>query len=83
MGLMILDKLFWASVLGGLVVTSVTDGIHNPGSLHPKGFAADIRSRDIPADVKDWLLRDCKRELGEQFDLVVENDHWHLEFDPD
>lgn len=29
------------------VVTSLTDGSHNPGSLHPKGRAADVRIKQI------------------------------------
>lgn len=28
-------------------VTSLTDGSHNPGSLHPKGYAADIRIKNV------------------------------------
>jgi hypothetical protein len=30
-----------------LIITSMTDGEHNPGSLHPKGLAADFRVKHV------------------------------------
>jgi hypothetical protein len=30
-----------------LVITSLTDGNHNPGSLHPRGRAADFRVKHV------------------------------------
>lgn len=66
-----------------LVVTSLTDGQHMPDSLHYKGLAADIRTRDIP----DVLLRSVHGSLSSVlspmgFDVILEKDHIHLEFDP-
>lgn len=65
-----------------LVVTSITDGSHMANSLHGFGLAADIRSRDIPKDKLDFVVASCRRALGKEFDLVVEADHLHLEYDP-
>lgn len=63
-------------------VTACRDGKHMEGSLHYKGFAVDIRSRDIRNENGAALMATCKEALGAQFDLVIESDHWHLEFDP-
>lgn len=67
-----------------LVVTSMTDSHeHRPGSLHNKGLAVDIRTRSIPHD----LLRSVHGSLvsvlsGLGFDVVLEKDHIHIEFQP-
>ena len=65
-----------------MVITSVKDGKHGRASLHYVGQAGDLRSRDLkPAD---WELvaEEIKIALGPQFDLVLEPDHFHLEFQP-
>lgn len=64
------------------VITSCKEGKHMDKSLHYKGLAVDIRSRDIPLQTAAALIATCKEALGAQFDLVVEGDHWHLEYDP-
>ncbi len=52
------------------------------GSLHYAGAAIDIRTRDIPlADVQKLIAR-IKACLGEDFDVVLETDHLHLEYQP-
>lgn len=66
-----------------LVVTSLTDGKHKPNSLHYSGLAVDLRTRDIPTD----LLRSVHRSIHDflnplGYDVVLEPDHIHLEFDP-
>lgn len=62
-------------------ITSVMDGLHKEGSLHYKGLAFDLRTRDFTNDKKTFAshLQAC---LGAQFDVVYENDHIHVEFDP-
>lgn len=67
----------------GLVVTSGRDGAHRPGSLHYTGNAVDIRTRDLsPAAQKDFheYLKGLLDRLG--FDVVLERDHLHIEWDP-
>ena len=74
-----------------LVITSGLDGEHNatsarhPRSLHYEGLAWDLRlpSRSTSkaqddADVKAALAS----ALGPEFDVVLEGDHLHVEFDP-
>ena len=65
-----------------LVVTSLEDGNHMKGSFHYVGRAADLRTRDIPPDVCKQLVRDIKASLGNDYDVVLEKDHIHLEYDP-
>lgn len=65
-----------------LVITSLSDGTHKQGSLHYRGYAADLRTRDIPPQNVPTLVRDLRRSLGTDFDVVVEGDHIHIEYDP-
>lgn len=63
-----------------LMITSGVEGKHMAGSLHYKGMALDLRlppAAKIPATV--LALRGS---LAEQFDVVLEVDHIHVEFDP-
>ncbi len=80
-----------------LTVTALTDGQHNPGSLHCKGLAVDIRLRDLtsPADASQFYEA-LKTSLdNEGFDIVLEGEnpgetttpfttgeHVHAEYDP-
>jgi hypothetical protein len=63
-------------------ITSCSDGKHGPNSLHYSGKALDIRTRNVmPLDLPG-IVKDIKESLGEQFDVVLEGDHIHVEFDP-
>lgn len=64
-----------------LVITALTDGKHMEGSLHYKGRAADFRTRDIPIPVVNLIIKNTKDALGGDYDIVLESDHGHLEFD--
>ncbi len=71
------------------IVTSISDGIHSKNSLHYKGYAVDLRSKHIQTnELKLALLSDIKEALGDEFDVILEhvgkeNEHIHIEFDPD
>lgn len=60
-----------------MVVTSGNDGHHMTNSLHYRGLAVDLRTRDF-TDVFASLLR---AYLGKDYDVVVERDHLHVELD--
>lgn len=62
------------------LVTSGAEGQHMAGSLHYVGLALDLRLPS-PATVARVvaLLKDA---LGPQYDVVLEKDHIHVEFDP-
>jgi hypothetical protein len=50
--------------------------------MHYAGAAVDIRTRDLaPEEQKKFeaRVREC---LGEDFDVVLEETHLHLEFQP-
>lgn len=64
------------------VVTSCVDGKHMAGSLHYKGAAIDLRTKHVPhaLELKQIVGR-IKECLGPDFDVVLEQDHLHIEFD--
>jgi len=64
------------------VLTSVTDSKHGRGSFHYLGFAFDLRSRDLTSNERNQVLLDLKDALGPEFDVVLESDHFHIEWNP-
>ena len=60
------------------VITSGRDGKHKEGSFHYKGQAFDLRTWHV-IDQVAVLLR---MYLGKDFDVIVESDHIHVEYDP-
>ena len=64
-----------------MVVTSITEGTHGKGSLHYVGFAFDLRTRNFqyPKDI-DLVVKDMREYLTEEFDIIIEKDHLHIEF---
>jgi len=70
------------------VITSANDSTHMDGSLHPKGLAIDIRTRDIHPELVPELVKAIKLRingsvlLDTPYQVIVEIDHIHIEFDP-
>ena len=65
-----------------LVVTSANDSTHGAGSLHYKGKAVDLRTRNLPPNDLGVILKALKARLEPQgFDVVLESDHIHVELD--
>lgn len=64
------------------VITSASDGKHGPNSLHYKGRALDLRTYNLPTASVSLVVQSLKDALGSQFDVVLESDHIHIEFDP-
>lgn len=62
----------------GMEVTSVRDGVHMEGSLHYVGRAFDFVH---PMMSRASALR-LRGHLGPQYDVIFEEDHIHVEFDP-
>lgn len=50
-------------------------------SLHPVGNAIDIRSRDLQKGTVLRLVSSIRKTLGNCFDVLLESDHIHIEYD--
>ena len=68
----------------GLVITSLLDGIHSRESLHHAGSAADLRTTaaNISKNIIAAIAASIRKELMADYDVLVERDHIHLEFQP-
>lgn len=66
-----------------LVITSASDGVHSAGSRHYTGEALDIRVYTVDPGKRERLVRALRAVLGLNFDVVLEVDHVHVEFDPE
>ena len=64
-----------------MVITSGTEGKHSKNSLHYVGFAFDLRTNNIQytSDV-NLIVKDIKDALTDEYDIVLEKDHLHIEF---
>jgi hypothetical protein len=65
-----------------LVVTSGLDGRHMKNSLHYQGRALDIRTRHIPPGERRPVRDRIAEALGDDYDVVLEKTHIHIEYDP-
>lgn len=66
-----------------LTVTSLDDGKHSTVTLHGKGRAFDFRIWDVHEAVREDMVVALRERLGREFDVVLEPDHCHVEWDPD
>ena len=65
------------------VITSASDGKHGPNSLHYKGKALDLRTKNLrPEQVHPVYVALNEALSPGGFDVVLETDHIHVEFDP-
>ncbi len=66
------------------VITSGRDGVgvHREGSLHFSDRALDYRTRDVPSPIRATLAKKIADRLGAEYDVVLEKDHLHVEWDP-
>lgn len=63
------------------VVTSLCDGVHSPNSYHYLLGAADFRTRHLTEEEQEGVAARLARKLGDQWDVVLESDHLHVEWD--
>ncbi len=64
------------------VITSVSEGRHMRGSKHYTGCAVDVRTRTVDTEHHAPLCASLRGALEEDFDVVLERDHIHIEYDP-
>lgn len=71
---------------GKIWITSANDSRHGDDSLHYKNRAFDLRIYNITGlvqfEAELWAER-LALALGEDYDVVKEKDHIHIEWDPD
>jgi len=65
------------------ILSCGVEGRHSRNSLHFVGLAFDLSFGDI--DEKYWadITQALRLALGDEFDVVQEGDHWHIEFQPE
>jgi len=69
-------------------ITSVMDGRHMKGSKHYDGNAFDLRTwadefgTQLSRSEKAYLAHRLQEVLGCDWDVVIESDHIHCEYDP-
>jgi len=64
------------------VITCGIEGLHSKYSLHPLGRAVDLRIWAYDSAQLDALVNEVRERLGKDYDIVIEKDHVHLEYDP-
>ena len=75
------DEIF-AGYGAEAVITSGVDGKHSRGSIHYSGGAVDLRSRDMTVSEQLAAVKELKERLGPDFDVILEGNHIHLEYQP-
>jgi len=84
-------KIYWAISIvaqlyeagdSELVLTSVRDSKHSfKNSFHYVGRAFDCRIWNYNGNLNN-LTQSIREALGDEFDVILESDHIHIEFDP-
>lgn len=64
------------------VIVSALDREHSDGSLHPFGYALDLRTSYFNSVEAGNVARELREALGDKYQVVVEGTHIHVEYDP-
>lgn len=80
LAIMVAEKVYEKNSLE-FTITSINDGKHSRNSLHPFGFAFDLRTRHIAPDRQHMIRDEIANSLTDEYDVVLEDDHIHLEYD--
>jgi hypothetical protein len=79
-GIMLCLDAFYEAGLT-MTLTSCRGGKHSDHSHHYKGLAWDIRVWDLVGRI-DWMCRNLREKLGPEYQVINEENHIHVEFDP-
>ena len=63
-----------------LTITCGLDGTHSSGSLHYYGLAIDIRTRYFDKATKNAVYIALKQELKNNYIVVLEKTHIHIQW---
>ena len=77
-----IDRIHRKYIKRDAIITSCLDGKHSKNSLHYNGNAIDLRTVDMGIGKALEIVNALKAELGSHYDIVLESDHIHLEYDP-
>lgn len=88
--LVVVERVYEWFGIADVTVTAIRNGTHMAGSLHPRGYAADIRTNDLKQALVPAIAATLKAQLGPAYDVALESDstpgasaqHLHIEFDP-
>ena len=64
------------------VITSTYCDNHSPSSLHYQNKAIDLRSKGIMSHTQKAIMEELKMHLGDDYDVILEGNHYHIEYDP-
>lgn len=81
----IVADVIWKLFNQELVVTSVLEGKHKVDSLHYTGNAVDFRTRYFTDEEKSLvyaLLKKVLLNIDSDYDVIFEETHIHVEYDP-
>ena len=78
---MVLDSVTQSVVGRPAIVTSVEDGRHTATSLHYRGRALDLRTRDLSHAQKRKYAIALRSALGPGWEVIIESDHIHVEYE--
>lgn len=81
--MLVVQDVFTASHYA-VTITCGSEGKHGKSSKHFIGYALDIRTLRIGIELDEakMLAGEIGRCLGSEFDVVTEEDHLHIEYDP-
>ena len=72
----------YAEAAADCVITACVDSKHSRGSLHYSGAAVDLRTNNLHPGEADKIIARLRACLGADFDVLLESDHIHIEFQP-
>jgi len=81
LGLIIAHSIF-TSFGYDTILVSVVEAPHSRGSFHYVGLAFDLRRRHVKEEDLNPIHEALTEALGIQYDVVLEPDHWHIEYQP-
>lgn len=80
---MIVAEGVYRSLGKELVITSANDSKHRvANSLHFQGLAVDLRTKDLTAVEQGKALALIRASLNVEYDVLLEADHIHVEYQP-
>ena len=78
----LIDSIFYRNAGREAVITSTYGDNHSPSSLHYQNKAIDLRSKGILPHVQQEILQQLEMHLGGDYDVILEANHYHIEYDP-